>query len=92
MVIHISTASIVHSRAGADQAFSPNHPQACAQAVIVAGQGLQVSVTQGRKPVQPLLPVPAGAGGDPDAHHLLARGGPGQVFAARGRDLASDQP
>ena len=41
-VIHISTASAVHSLAGADQGLYLKYPQACAQDVILAGHGLQV--------------------------------------------------
>jgi hypothetical protein len=37
------------------------------------------------------IALPWLAQGDRDAHGLLAKDGPGQVFAARGRDLMSDQ-
>jgi hypothetical protein len=55
-VIHISTAPVVHSRAGADQRIYPNYPQSCAQGVILAGQRLQASMSQRRKPVIPRHP------------------------------------
>ena len=48
-VIHISTASAVHSLAGAGQGLYLKYPQACAQDVILAGQALQVSMSRGRK-------------------------------------------
>jgi hypothetical protein len=48
-VIHISTASAVHSLTGADQGLYLKYPQACTQGVILAGQGLQVSMSRGRK-------------------------------------------
>jgi len=50
-LIHISTAPLVHSWTGADQQVYRNYPQTCAQGVILAGQGPQVSLSRERKPV-----------------------------------------
>jgi len=47
-------------------------------------------MSRGRKPVISRY-LSRRAGGDRPADRLLAEGGPGQVFAARGRDLVSDQ-
>jgi hypothetical protein len=47
-------------------------------------------MSQGRSSeITPSLP-PGREKGDRHAHRLLAKSGPGQVFTARGRDLASD--
>jgi hypothetical protein len=49
-------------------------------------------MSQGRRASDIALSLrPRLAGADRQAHRLLATGGPGQVFAARGRDLVSDQ-
>ena len=74
----------------------PNYPQLlCTGRYPGWVRGLQADkhMSQRRKPVisRPSAP-PGRAGGDRHAHRLLAKGGPGQVFAARDRDLVSDQP
>ena len=74
----------VHNRAGVDQRVSLNYPQICAQGVILAGQGLQVGMSQGRQPAIPHPPARRGrAGGDRHPHRLLAKAAPARCSQQR---------
>ena len=76
----------------ADQRVHQNYPQACAQGVILAGQRLQATHELEETAGDTTSSRPPGpAGRHRHADRLPAKGGPGQVFTARGRDLMSDQ-
>ena len=81
---------------GADQRIYQNPPQTYAQELTHGALFWQAETVGEHEPEQracdiALYPPARPAGGDLHAHRLLATGGPGQVFAARGRDLMSDQ-
>lgn len=61
------------------------------EALFWQPERLWVSMSQRRACDIAFHPPARPAGGDLHAHRLLTTGGPGQVFAARGRDLMSDQ-
>ena len=72
----------------ADQRVHQNYPQACAQGVILAGQRLQATHELEETAGDTTSSRPPGpAGRHRHADRLLAKGGPGQVFTARGQDL-----